>query len=214
MTIIVQRAGVFYTDSRRVSHVGIATDSVVKISLPQPARDIEKYGMWEGEPILAIAGAGSADGIGMATQLLFDKGEDSIAYYRALRAKGFAKSFDCNIILVTANKAVSLVFNKTSDHFSVRVTKHKREDRVVTGSGTAAAKMVGQFFRTDEIGLVCAAIAMTETCGGNVLIHDTNVKESKTISRHYSYPRLRVVWGGLRILATKVGTWFNELFPY
>jgi hypothetical protein len=194
--------------------MGVATDDVVKISVPPASRDIEKYGKWDGEPILAIAGSGSADGIGAITQLLFDKGEDAVEFYRAMRSKGFARSFDCNLIIVTANKAIGIIFNKTNDLASVRISKYKRHERVVMGSGTAAAIMAGKFFRTDEIGLVCAAIAMTNTCGGNVMIHDTNVKGYRTTSRHYSHPRLRVAWGGLRILATKVGTWFNEFFPY
>lgn len=214
MTIIVQRDGVFYADSRRVGHLGIVSDDVVKITVPNASRDIEKWGKWGDEPILAIAGAGYVDGISLVTQLLFDKGEEAIGYYRALRAKNFTKSFGCSIIIVTATKAIGIVFNKTSDQQSTRITEYERGERVVMGSGSAAAKMAGKFFRTDEIGLVCAAIAMENTCGGNVLVYDTNVKGYRTTSRHYNYPRLRVVWGGLRVLATKLGTWFNEFFPF
>lgn len=214
MTVIVQKDGIFYADSRRVGHMGIASDDIFKISSPNANRDIEKYGKWDGEPILAIAGSGSADGISAITQLLFDKGEEAVEYYRIMRGKGYARSFDCNLIIVTANKAIGVIFNKTSDLSSVRITKYKRNERVVMGSGTAAAVMAGKFFRTDEIGLVCAAIAMTNTCGGNVMVHDTNIKGFRTTSHHYRYPRVRVAWGGLRVLATKVGTWFNDFFPY
>lgn len=214
MTVIVQKDGIFYADSRRMGHLGITSDDIVKISVQPSNRDVEKFGTWEGEPILAIAGSGSADGIGVVTQLLFDRGDEAVNYYRALRSKGFAKSFDCSLIVVTANKAIGIIFNKTNDLSSVRISKYKRHERIVVGSGAAATAVAGRLFRTDEVGLVCAAIAMTDSCGGNVLMYDTNVKDARIVSRHYAYPRLRVLWGGVRVLSTVVGTWFNQLFPY
>lgn len=214
MTIIVHQNGVFYSDSRRSGHLGPISERVFKISIPPKFRDIEKYGCWDGEPILAIAGAGLADGIAAITQLLFDDGNAAVDSYRKLRQKGFARALDCTVIILTANYAIMLHCNKTNDAAGVRFSKHKRSELLIAGSGTAAAKMAGSFFRTDSIGLVCAAIAMSPTCGGFVMTYDTNVKDAVMTTRYYRYPRLRVAWGGIRLLCAKVGTYFNLTFPY
>lgn len=213
MTVIVHKDGVFYSDSRRSTHNGIASESVVKISRPSKRLSDEKLPKWDGEFILAVAGTGNADGISAMTKLVLECGQEAIEHHRALNRVGYARTFDCTIIVVTATKTISIAFPRTSSGLT-RISKLKRNEITVVGSGSAAAELAGKFFRTDEIGLVCAAIAMSETCGGFVLIHDTNDKESETISRYYRYPRLRVAYGGLRLLTTKVGTWFNLTFPF
>lgn len=214
MTVIVQRDGVFYADSRTVARGVSQHDNIVKIT-PYPAyRQEEKLAVWGKEVILAVAGAGASDAITIATEMLLKGGKEALDSYKVLRAIKAAVGLDCTMLVLTANHCYEVNFRRSSEGSAFVVKNHKRDEFVCIGSGRAPVEVITRFFKTDEIGTVCAAIALSAGCGGYLRMYDTNAREPKMVTKHYRYPMLRVYYGCLLSYAARFGTWYNNTFKY
>lgn len=214
MTVIVQRGGVFYADSRTVARGVSQHENIVKIT-PYPSYKLEnKLAVWDKEVILAVAGAGASEAITIATDILMKGGKEALDSYKILRNTKAAIGLDCVMLVLTANHCYEVNFRRSTEGPPFIVKNHKRDELVCIGSGRAPVEVITRFFKTDEIGTVCAALALSDTCGGYLRIYDTNAREPKMVTKLYRRPMLRVFYGCLLSYAARIGTWYNNTFKY
>lgn len=214
MTVIVQCNGVFYADSRTVARGVAQHENIVKITPYPKYKQDDKLATWDNEVILAVAGAGASSAITSATELLMKGGKEALDSYKVLRTMGIASGLDCVLLVLTTNKCYEVHFRRSTEGAPFVVKNHKRDEFVCIGSGRPAVEVITRFFKTDEIGTICAALALSDTCGGYLRIYDTNEREPKMVTKLYRHPMLRVYYGCLLSLAARFGTWYNNTFKY
>ena len=214
MTIIVQRDGVFYADSRTIARGVSQHENIVKITPYPTYKQDDKLAVWNKEVILAVAGAGASNAITIATEILMRGGKEALDSYILLRATKAAVKLDCIVLVLTANNCYEVNFKRSDERPWVAVKNHKRSELVCIGSGRAPVEVITRFFKTDEIGTVCAALALSDTCGGYLRMYDTNAREPKMVTKYYRHPMLRVFYGCLLSYAARFGTWYNSTFKF
>lgn len=192
MTIIVAKDRVLYTDSRKSLAGNVVNDNDVKMTTVKDAR-------WKnGEEIIAIAGAGSVKQIDALTALLSAKGYEGYTAYNNMVKAGLATHLtNVCLVLVCTNKVYTITWHTKMGHLVHRVYDH--HEAVCEGSGRHASYGAASLIKTDAIGMVCAAIAMSDTCGGFIRSFDTTQRNPKLVSVYYKYPRLRIIWGMIKV---------------
>lgn len=209
MTIIIQQDGVFYTDSRRSSRDGVVTENVVKIT----TFDVREKVTWGGLPILAVAGAGQADDINKVVNLLRDSGEEAYEGLRVASRHSLITNLSVTLGVLTATHYYVIDIRPSRGHGRLPApAKHERKKRTAFGSGRLASNLALRWFKSDCVGQICGAIALADgTCGGYVLKYDTNDRTPKMVSRHYRYPKVRMVVGGLLQQYDSLNRWLGKL---
>lgn len=196
MTIIVSKDRVLYVDSKVTTAGDVKTENCLKIIPVTNAT-------WENdEEIIAIAGAGIASQIDKITALLANKGYDRFLKYNemvdaklAMPVNNFALFLMCThyVYLVNVNPKTNKLITARFSH----------DEMICEGSGRHAHAIAAELLNTDAVGTVCAAIALDSKCGGFIRSYDTKVKNPKIVSVYYKYPKLRIVWGMLKVRFNK-----------
>lgn len=171
MTTVIFAKGILATDSR--STVANYSPTHVCLKCNEPADRVKDdaskieviKGLWKGENIIAIAGAGVKSQITKAISAI-KGGKDIFAMYDAMKHFGVSNVPLQYTLLIVTDKLIHK-FSPSMNH-PHEESKHSHHDVVAIGSGGNAARLAVVGFGASAQDAVFAAMIGDEGTGGNV----------------------------------------------